>query len=257
MPLSPRIICTTLQTQTNIDNEMLHGIANGLLQTIADQEASTSVATKHYEDHLHHLEQKVLHYEQTFNEPPEGYEVNDGKVANFHIPVSGGLYQEAKWVRLNDDGTVSGYHNGQGPNEWPYIIDLYAAPDYSVDSPLEPLPAWFQHMLTGPSGDFQILQEAVADTRDWGYAWEIARYRMLNDEITAVAVKIEEYQRDLDMAHTHLGSCESRLMLARAAERVTTLQNIPRKIGALRSGWKKTTHMPRGIHVRTAPLEDE
>jgi hypothetical protein len=92
MPLSPRTICTTLQTQTNIDNEMLHGIANGLLQTIANQEASTSVATKHYEDRLHHLEQKVLHYEQTFNEPPEGYEVNDGKVANFHIPVSGGLY---------------------------------------------------------------------------------------------------------------------------------------------------------------------
>jgi hypothetical protein len=142
MPLSPRTIRTTLQTQTNIDNEMLHGIAN-LLQTITNREASTSVATKHYKDRLHHLEQKVLHYEQTFNEPPEGYEVNDGKVTNFHILVSGGLYQEAKWVRLNDDGTVSGYHSGQGPNERPYVIDLYTAPDYSVDSPLEPLPAWF------------------------------------------------------------------------------------------------------------------
>jgi hypothetical protein len=46
-------------------------------------------------------------------------------------------------------------------------------------------------------------------------------------------------------------------MLARATERVTTLQNVPRKIGALRSGWKKTTRMPRGIHTRMAPLEDE
>jgi hypothetical protein len=72
-----------------------------------------------------------------------------------------------------------------------------------------------------------------------------------------VAIKIEEYQHDLDATCVRLGSCESRLMLAWAAERVATLQNVPRKIGALRSGWKKTTCMPRGIHVRTALLEDE
>jgi hypothetical protein len=156
--------------QTNIDNGMLHSIANGLLQTIADREASTSMVTKQYEDRVHHLEQQVLHYEQTFNEPPMGYKLNAGKVSNFQIPVGDSLYQEAKWIHLNDDGTVSGYHSSQGPNKQPYIIDLYAAPDYSVDSPLEPLPAWFQHMLTGPGGNFQILQEAVADTGDWGFA---------------------------------------------------------------------------------------
>jgi hypothetical protein len=257
MPLSPRTVCTTLQASSNIDNAMLRTIANGLLQTIADREASTSVATKHYEDRLHHLEQKILHYEETYNHPPEGYELNVGKVTNFQIPVGEGLYQEAKWIRLNDDGTVSGYHSAQGPNQQPYIIDLYAAPDYSVDSPLEPLPAWFRHMLMGPGADFQILQQAVADTGDWGFAREIARYRQLDDEVTAVAIKIEEYQRDLDAARARLGSCESRLMLARAAERVTTLQNVPRKMGAVRSGWKSTTRMPRGVHIRTAPLEDE
>jgi hypothetical protein len=209
MPLSPRTICTTLQTQTNIDNGMLRSITNGLLQTIANREVSTSMATKWYKDHVHHLEQQVLHYEQTFNEPPTGYELNNGKVTNFQIPVGDGLYQEAKWIRLNDNGTVSGYHSTQGPNEQPYIIDLYATPDYSVDSPLEPLAAWFRHMLTGPGGDFQILQDAVADTGDWGYAWEIARYRELDYDILAMAVKIEEYQRDLDAAHARLGSCES------------------------------------------------
>jgi hypothetical protein len=209
MPLSPRTIHTTLQTQLNIDNGMLHSIANGLLQTIADREASTSVATKRYEDRVHHLEQRILHYEQTFNDLPEGYELNNGKVTNFQIPVGEGLYQEAKWIQLNDDGTVSRYHSSQGPNERPYIIDLYATPDYNMDSPLEPLPAWFQHMLTSPGGDFQILQEAVADTGDWGYAREIAHYRQLDDDIMATAVKIEEYQRDLDAARAHLGSCES------------------------------------------------
>jgi hypothetical protein len=257
MPLSPQTVRTTLEATSDIDNTMLRTIANGLLQTIADCKASISVSTKRYEDRLHHLEQKVLHYEGTFNHPPKGYELNAGKVTNFQIPVGDGLYQEAKWVRLNDDGTVSGYHSAQGPNQQPYIIDLYAAPGYSVDSPLEPLPAWFRHMLTGPGADFQILQQAVADTGDWGFAREIARYRQIDDDITAVAVKIEEYQRDLDAAHARLGSCESHLMLARAAERVTVLENVPRKMGALRSGWKKTSRMPRGIHVRTAPLEDE
>jgi hypothetical protein len=157
MPLSPRTIRSTLNANSNIDNVMLRTIANGLLQTIADREASISVATKRYGDRLHHLEQKVLHYKETFNHPPPGYEVNNGKVANFQIPVGNGLYQEAKWVRLNDDGTVSGYHSTQGPNQQPYTIDLYASPDYSTDSPLEPLPAWFRHILTGPGGDLQIL----------------------------------------------------------------------------------------------------
>jgi len=98
MPLSSRTVRSTLQSNPNIDNTMLRTIANGLLQTIADHEASTSVATKRYEDHLHHLEQKVLHYEETFNHPPEGYELNARKVTNFQIPVGDGLYQEAKWI---------------------------------------------------------------------------------------------------------------------------------------------------------------
>jgi hypothetical protein len=161
---------TTLEANVDLNNTMLRTIANGLLQTIADHEASTSVATKRYEDRVHHLEQKVLHYEESFNHAPEGYELNNGKISNFHIPVGDGLYQEAKWIRLNEDGTVSGYHSGQGPNQRPYIIDLYAAPDFSADTPLEPLPAWFRHMLTGPGADFQILQQAVADTDDWGFA---------------------------------------------------------------------------------------
>jgi hypothetical protein len=257
MPLSPRTVHTTLQSNTNIDNTMLWTIANGLLQTIADHEASMSVATKRYEDRLHHLEQRVLHYEATFNHPPKGYEVNNGKVANFQIPVGNGLYQEAKWIRLNDDGTVSGYLTTHGPNQQPFTIDLYAAPDHSVDSPLEPLPTWFRHLLTGPGGDFHVLQGAVADTEDWGLTKEIAQYCKLDDDVTAVAIKIEEYQRDLDAARAHLSSCETRLTLARAAERLATLQNVPRKIGALCSGWKRTARMPRGIQVRTTPLEEE
>jgi hypothetical protein len=110
--------------------------------------------TKHYKDRIYNLKQQVLHYKDTFNEPPTGYTPNNGKISNFHIPVGNRLYQEAKWICLNDDGTVSGYHSAQGPNEKPHIIDLYASPNYSIDSPLEALPPWFRHMLTSSRGDF-------------------------------------------------------------------------------------------------------
>jgi hypothetical protein len=257
MPLSPRTVRTTLQSNIDIDNTMLRSIANGLLQTIANREASTSMATKRYEDHLHHLEQRILHYKATFNHPPEGYTLNNGKIANFQIPVGDGLYQEAKWIRLNDNGTVSGYLSSHGPNQQPFTIDLYAAPDYSTDSPLEPLPAWFRHLLTGPGGNFHVLQGAVADTDDWGLTREIARYRELDNNVTGVALKIEEYQRDLDAARAHLSGCETCLTLARAAEWLATLKGVSRKVGALRLGWKRNARMPRGIQVCTAPLEDE
>jgi hypothetical protein len=244
--LSPCTVETTLQTQPDIDATLLRNIANGLLQTITNREAATAITMKQYEDQIHHLKERVLHYEDTFNEPPTGYTLNNSKVTNFHIPV-----------RLNEDGTVSGYHAAQGPNEQPHIIDLYPSPDFSVDSPLEALPNWFRYMLTRLGGDFQILQQAVADTDDWGLAREIACFRELNNDITAIAIKIEQYQRDLNAACARLGSCELCLMLAHASKRVTTLQNIPRKVGTVRSGWKRGSHMPCDIHVRTMPLEDE
>jgi hypothetical protein len=255
--LSPRTVQATLQSRSNIDITLLQGIANGFLQTIADREATTTISNKWYEDRLHNLKQRILHYEDTFNEAPTGYTLNNGKVTNFHIPVGDGLYQEAKWIRLNNDGTISGYHSTQGPNEQPHIIDLYVSPDLSVDSPLEALLAWFQHMLISPGGDFQILQQAVADTNDWGLAQEVACYHKLNNDVTAIAIKIEQYQCDLDAIQAQLSSCESHLMLARTAEWVATLQNVPRKYRAVCSGWKRGSRTPCGIHVRTTLLEDE
>jgi hypothetical protein len=73
-------------------------------------------------------------------------------------------------------------------------------------------------MLTGPGSDFHILQTMVAETDDWGLACEITCYCEINKDVTVLAVKIEEYQQDLDAAHASLMSCESRLMLAHTAE---------------------------------------
>jgi hypothetical protein len=143
LALSPHTIQTTLQTQPDLDATLLRSIANGLLQTFANREANTTVTSKRYKDQIHSLQQHVLHYEDTFNEPHTSYVLNNSRVSNFHIPVGGGLYQEAKWIHLNNNGTVSGYHSTQGPNEQLHIIDLYVALDYSVNLPIDSLPPWF------------------------------------------------------------------------------------------------------------------
>jgi hypothetical protein len=239
--LSPHTVQTTLQAQPDIDTTLLQSIANRLLQTITNRETDTTITKKAYEDRIHHLEQCILHYEDTFNHAPKGFVLNNRQVSNFHIPVGNGLYQEAKWIHLNNNSTVAGYHAQQGLNQQPYIIDLYATPDCIVDSPINSLPAWFRHLLTSPGGKFQILQTTVADTDDWGLAQEITWYREINDNVTYLVVKIEEYQHDLNATWASLMSCKSRLMLAHAAECIETLHNVPRKTGAICLGWKRAT----------------
>jgi hypothetical protein len=140
LALSPHTIQTTLQTHLDLNAMLLQAITNGLLQTIANREANTAVANEAYEDWAHSLKQCILHYGATFNKPPQGFILNDGQVSNFHIPGDG-LYKEAKWIHLNNNGTVSGYTSMQGPNEQPYIIDLYATPNNSIDLSINTLPA--------------------------------------------------------------------------------------------------------------------
>jgi hypothetical protein len=141
--LSPHTVQTTLQAQSDIDATLLQSIANRLLQMITNRKTDAAITKKAYKDRIHHLEQCILHYEDTFNHAPEGFMLNNRQVSNFHIPVGNRLYQEARWIRLNDNSTVSGYHAQQGPNQQPYIINLYTAPNNTVNSPINSLPTWF------------------------------------------------------------------------------------------------------------------
>jgi hypothetical protein len=98
LALSPHTIQITLQTQPDLDATLLQSIANRLLQTIVNCETDLAVPKKAYEDRLHHLEQCVLHYKDTYNHAPNGFVLNNGQVTNSHIPVGNGLYQEVKWI---------------------------------------------------------------------------------------------------------------------------------------------------------------
>ena len=146
--MSPYTTKTTLNANVDIDAGLLCMIANSLLTTIANRETDATIQHQQFQDQIHGLQECILQYEETFDRAPEGYTLNNRRIPHFRIPCGNGLSHLAKWIKLNDDSTVSGYTDTNGPNSSPHIIDLYATPDDQYDEdanarPAESLPLWF------------------------------------------------------------------------------------------------------------------
>ena len=250
--MSPRTIQATLANHEELPANILREVCKSLLATIAkrDLEACNDANTLH--DRINDLERKLTYYEEIYQTAPDGFDLNDQhKAPGFRIPVEGGLYQEAKWVKRNLDGTVSGYSAEMGPSDTPFIIDLYAKPDYKYDEeaepiPAPPMPAWFRRLLVGPTTDFVTLLRTAEEQLDWGLSREITRYRDLDKDAHALSSDIEVKHAELNALHQARDTSEARLTLARAFEKVKVLSNLHRQ-GATqaRSAWKKRKHVPR------------
>src|SRR6267142_1727964 len=245
--MSPRTTQTILATNDDLDATLLRSIANGLLTTIASRETDMAMQHHRFTERLKGLEDRILQYKETFERAPDGYILNDGRVPHFRIPCGNGLSRPAKWIKLNDDGTVSGFADTDGPKSNPHIAELYAQADdqYTEEGdarPALPLPPWFRFLLVGPSHDFLLLHNALVDHNDWGLTREVHHYRDLDREFSDLCVKLEQMQIDLDAISQARASSESRLLLARASEQVDKLKNVPRKAQATRSAWKRKSN---------------
>jgi len=201
--MSPRTTQSTLTTNVDIDAKLLHTIANRLLTTITNHKTDTTMQYQQFTEQIQGLQDRILHYEETFERAPEGYTLNNGCIPHFCIPHGNGLSRPAKWIKLNDNGTASGYTDTDGPSIMPHIIDLYAQPDDQYDEegeakPALPIPAWFCHLLVGPTTDFQLLHNALIIHNDWGLTCEVHRYRDLDTEFTNLCVRLEHLQVELD-----------------------------------------------------------
>src|SRR6267142_912118 len=159
--MSPRTTQNTLAANDDIDVVLLRTIANRLFTTIANQETDTAMQFHRFTEQIRGLQDRILKYEETFKRAPEGYTLNDGRIPHFHIPCSHRLSRPAKWIKLNDDSTASGFADTDGPKSTLHIINLYAQPNdqYDEDSqakPALPLPAWFCFLMVVPSADFAV-----------------------------------------------------------------------------------------------------
>ena len=248
----PHTIQATLANHEELPANVLREVCKSLLATIAkrDLEACNNANVLH--NRINDLERKNLYYEEIYKQAPEGFNLNDQhKAPGFHIPVGPGIYQEAKWVKRNLDRTVLGYSAEMGPSDAPFIIDLYAKPDYKYDEeaepiPAPPMPAWFRRLLVGPTTDFVTLLRTSEEQLDWGLSREITRYRDLDKEAHALSSDIEVKHAELNVLHQARDASEACLTLARAFEKVEVLSNLHRQgTTQARSAWKKRKHLPR------------
>jgi len=245
--MSPRTIQSTLAANPNINAVLLCTIANGLLTTIANRKTDTAMQFHHFTEQVRGLQDCILEYEETFERAPEGYILNNGHVPHFHIPYGHGLFRPAKWIKLNDDGMVSGFADTNGPKSTPHITDLYAQQDdqYTEEGdakPTLPLPPWFHFLLVGPSVDFALLHNTLIDLDDWGLTRKVHRYRNLDREFADTCIKLEQMQVDLNALSQARAASETRLLLARASEQVEKLKNVPHKPQATCSVWKRKSN---------------
>ena len=235
-PMSPNTVATTLAAHPNLNVDILRAITKGLLATIARRDANENIEIHRLKEQVAGLHDQVEHYENIFKCAPDGYIENDGRVPHFFIPLGEGVFKPAKWIKKLEDGRVAGFHADQGPNESPYIIDLYAQADtvgHGKENPIEPLPAWFHALLIGPGSDFIHLQHDIGDLDDWGLAREIARFRELDQEAAELAARVEVLHEELDATRDACTMSEKRLVLARASQKAARLENLPKKVSML------------------------
>src|SRR6267142_2694275 len=219
LAMLPRTIQSTLAANDHIDTELLRTIVNGLLTTIANRETDTAMQFHRFTEQVKGLQDRILKYKETFKQAPEGYILNNGCIPHFRIPCGHGLSCPAKWIKLNDDGTASGFADTDGPKSLPHITDLYAQPDdqYNEEGkakPALPLPPWFCFLMVGPSIDFALLHNALVDHDNWGLTREIHRYHNLNHEFADTCIKLEQMQVNLSTIQQARSASESRLLLA-------------------------------------------
>ena len=234
--MSPNTVATTLAAHPDLNADILRAITKGLLATIARCDVQEKIKIRRLNEQIRRLHNHVEHYENIFEKAPDGYIDNEGRVPHFYIPLGDGVFKPAKWIKKLEDGHVTGFHADQGPNESPYIIDLYAEADtvgHDESNPIKPLPAWFRALLIGPSSDFVHLQRDIGDLDDWGLAREIARFRKLDQEAAKLAARVDVLHEELDATRDACTMSEKRLVLARASQKAAQLKNLPKKVSML------------------------
>ena len=96
-PMSPNTALVALElNEQGIPNFTLTcNITKGLAETIKRRQEEYEGEELHLKDRIRGLEDRVLHYKETFATPPDGY-VENLYYPNLVIPVGNGIFRPAK-----------------------------------------------------------------------------------------------------------------------------------------------------------------
>ena len=168
-PISPNtaLVVLKLNNQGIPSFTLTTNIARGLTETIKTWNDTYEKEELHLKNHIRGLEDCILHYEENFNMPPEGY-IKNQYYPDLAIPIRNGIFQPAKWIKLLDNGYIAMFASDDGPSSSLVISALHAQPDFSSTAPIEPLPVWYKAILMGPVSAYHTYCHTLSHPQQWG-----------------------------------------------------------------------------------------
>ena len=121
---------------------------------------------------------------------------------------------------------MAGFGQHQAEGEAPHITELFLAPSYDIEDPLEPLPGWFRSLLMGPHSQFNILREEIARLDDWSALAEILCHQTLADQLSEKRHQLKILDAQVDGLLERRRMCEARLEAGKVSTQVKYLEHL-------------------------------
>ena len=238
-PLSPNTALVVLElNEQGIPNFTLTcNIAKGLAETIKTREGEEL----RLKDRIRGLEDRVLHYEENFSTPPDGY-VENLYYPNLVIPIGNGIFRPAKWIKLLEEGRVAMYASDDGPSSPPTIGLIHAQPNTDTTLTVEPLPAWYKALLMGPATAFHTYRRTLSHPQQWGTRADVTHFRAIDEEIVKASSRLRAIEVEIEDLQLSRSLIQARLEMACAAQQAEGLEPLAlgRHVTFCGGAWKKT-----------------
>jgi hypothetical protein len=252
---SPRTAATTIQITDNFDT--VTNIARGLIWTLKQREREHQQDCEQWSrerntqgEELEYLRARLVDYCATLSteECPDRYVLNrDGRCPGFTIPIQDGMWQPTHWVKQLPDGRVAGLPKEHGPDEVPWVQQIYATPfdDGDDDYMVMPTPYWLLELLKGPSVAYSTLDKAVHEDRDWGLHSDVRMYRELKHHHINKQLQVNLLQMQLKGIKQLQDAALRQLEMARLEQQVSILCTLQPRHGL--RGLAQRQHPWRGV----------
>jgi hypothetical protein len=255
---SPCTAATAIQMADDMDT--VTDLARGLIRTLKQREREHREDREQWSrehntqgEELEFLRARLVDYRATLptEECPEGYVLNrDGRCPGFAIPVQDGMWQPAHWVKQLPDGRVAGLPKEHGPDEVPWVQQIYATPydDGDDDYMVLPTPHWLLELLKGPAVAYATLEKAAREDGDWGLYSNICMYRELEHHHADKQLQLNLLQTQLKGIKQSQDAALRRLEMARLEQRVSILRTLQQGHG-LRTRGMPQPQPWRGVYA--------